>query len=77
MDPFREKYDGLNYYRFYLSRYIMYIKVDKRIAKNSMHAMQLQENKPLFIVSREFEKSKEYPIMVDMARMHAKKLTIG
>src|SRR5205085_5334408 len=31
MDPFGERWDGVNYYRFYLGRYLAYIKVDRRV----------------------------------------------
>ncbi len=72
IDPFREKMDGVNYYRFYLSRYIMYIKVDKQNSVGSMKSVELKEGSPLYLVSREFEKSKEFSIMIKMAQIHVK-----
>lgn len=32
MDPYRTRFDGLNYYVMYLEHYIVYFKVDRRIA---------------------------------------------
>ena len=72
MDPYKTRFGGLNYYILYFSRYIMYIKIDKRNAVDNMKSIQLMEDTPLLIVTRELEKSKEYPIMINMARMHAK-----
>jgi len=72
MNPHKTRFNGINYYILYFSRYIMYIKIDKRIATDSMKSVQLMENSPLLLVTREFEKSKEFPIMVNLAKMHAK-----
>lgn len=63
MDPFKERYDGINYYRIYLDGYIAYLKVDKRIAKDPLRSIQLSPNKPLIVVARELSKSKELPIL--------------
>jgi hypothetical protein len=67
MDPFPEKYFGINYYRFYLEGYIVYIKVDKRIAKEPLRSIQLTPRSPLIIIARELSKSKEMPIMRKVA----------
>lgn len=72
MDPFRSRFDNINYYVLYLSNYIMYIKIDKQKAQGPLRATQLHENQPLVIVGRELRVSKELPIMVSMARLHAK-----
>ena len=72
LNPHKTRFNGINYYILYFSRYIMYIKVDQRIANDSMKSVQLMENSPLFLVTREFEKSKEFPIMVNMAKMNTK-----
>jgi len=72
MEPLKTKFDGLNYYILYFSRYIMYVKIDKRNAVDSMKTVQLMENAPLILIARELEKSKELPIIVDIARMHIK-----
>jgi hypothetical protein len=63
MDPFREKYFGINYYRIYLEGYIVYIKVDKRIAKEPLHSIQLTPDSPLIVVARELSNSKEMPVI--------------
>lgn len=72
MNPHKTRFNGINYYILYFSRYIMYIKIDKRVATDTMRSVQLIENSPLLLVTRELEKSKEYPIMVNMARIHEK-----
>ncbi len=64
MDPFREKYGyGINYYRIYCGRYVLYVKVDKRISASELRDFQLGATSELYLIARELQKSKEWPIM--------------
>jgi len=72
MDPFKARFDNISYYLIYLSNYIMYVKIDKQSSKGSFRSTQLLEDKPLVIIARELNQSKELPILVNMAKLHAK-----
>lgn len=72
MDPFKSRFDNVAYYLIYLSNYIMYVKVDKQLSNNAFRSTQLAPNKPLILIAREMNQSKELPIMANMAKLHAK-----
>jgi len=72
MDPFKEKFDGVKYYRMYIGSYIVYYKVDQRLAGKTFRPFQLAKDSPLFIFSRELNESKELPILQKIVKMHAK-----
>ena len=71
MDPYRTRFDGLNYYVMYLEHYIVYFKVDKRVATEPMRAIQLKPEAPLIAVGRELNGSKELRIMSRMVKADA------
>ncbi len=73
MNPYRTRFDGLNYYVMYLEHYIVYYKVDKRIADAAFNAIQLREHSPLIAVGRELKASKELKIMAKMVWSNANK----
>ena len=66
MDPFRTHFEGRNYYVMYLEHYIVYFKVDKRVAKNPLRALQLNPSAPLIAVGRELKESKEFKSMIQL-----------
>lgn len=68
MDPFRERYDGVNYYRIYCGRYVLYVKVDQKKTNDTFREMQLSPERNLFLIARELKKSKEWPIMQQIAQ---------
>jgi hypothetical protein len=68
MDPHRTRFDGLNYYVMYLEHYIVYFKVDQRVASGAMRAIQLKPGSPLIAVGRELNGSKELGIMSRMVK---------
>ncbi|MGC3976580.1 MAG: hypothetical protein QM771_19685 [Nitrospira sp.] len=74
MDPFRETYDGLNYYRIYLGRYVLYFKVDQRRTNAAFRDFQLGQDTKLVVIARELKKSKERPLMQKLARLNTDKL---
>ncbi len=71
MDPFAEKYKGVNYYRIYCGRYVLYVKVDKRSTIAEFKEFQLGYQKELFLIARELRKSKEWPVMQKVAKKNA------
>lgn len=66
MDPFRERYEGINYYRVYCGKYVLYIKVDRRRSVGTFAKLQLKPDSPLYVISRKFDKSKEKKIMINV-----------
>jgi hypothetical protein len=63
LDPHTEKFSDVNYVRFYLSGYIAYIKVDHKPAPMPLAVITLSEKTPLYILCRDFTKSKELDLM--------------
>jgi len=67
LDPHREKFDGVNYCRFYLPGYVAYIKVDKRPAPTSLADVCFQENKPLLILAHTLGNRTDGRVMREIA----------
>lgn len=72
LNPHRDKLDQINYYRFYLSGYILYIKVDKRHSSSFYKPFVINKNDPLIIIARDIKNSKEYQILLDIIRKSKK-----
>lgn len=70
LDPFAERYSGVNYYRLYLGTYVASIKVDRRPTPNDLRPSILAPSSPLRIVARQFEHSKEKAVMQMLVREH-------
>ena len=66
LDPCRKKWDGVNYYRFYLGSYVAYIKTDKQKAPEPLSSFIMRPSEPLIIISRDLEQSKELPLIKKM-----------
>ena len=73
MDPYRTRFDGVNYYVMYLEQYVIYCKVDKQIPGKALQVLQLRPDSPLIAVGRELSMSKELKIMAGMVKAHANK----
>ena len=71
MDPFRTRFDGINYYVMYLEHYIVYFKVDNRVAGEVFRAIQLKPDAPLMVVPRELANSKELQAMIRMVKQNS------
>lgn len=71
MDPFAEKYNGVNYYRIYCGRYVLYVKVDGRSTIEEFREFQLGYRKELVLIARELKKSKEWPVIQKIAKQNA------
>lgn len=66
-DPFSSKFEGVNCCTFYLGGYVAYLKTDKRPFPEPLSHFIMRPDKPLIIVKRDFEKSKELPLMINIA----------
>jgi hypothetical protein len=61
-DPYREKYFGVNFCRFYLGGYVALIKTDKRPSPSPIGDLALGKSDELYIISRRFIQSLELNI---------------
>jgi hypothetical protein len=68
LNPHGDKISDVNYVRFYLADYIAYIKVDNKPAPTPFSKLAITENAPLYIICRDFTKSKELALMKKMVR---------
>ncbi len=68
LDPHRERFDGINYYRFYLADYVAYIKVDKRRTPINLRNLALSQDRHLIIISRDLQKSTELHLIKNLIR---------
>ena len=64
LDPYMERWEGVNAYRFYLAGFCAYIKVDKRKLPISLRNMLMRNNRELYVVTRNLEKSNDVKAMV-------------
>jgi hypothetical protein len=60
MDPFAERWDGVRSYRFYLGRFVAYIKVDRRPFPEPLAKAVLHPEGPLRLISRQLAASKDF-----------------
>ncbi len=67
LDPHPEKFDHINFCRFYLSGFVTYIKVDKRPVPELLSELRLQVGKPLTILTRSFHESPDGHLMRKIA----------
>lgn len=63
LDPHPDRLDGIKYCRFYLGRYIAYIKTDARPPSETWRAFTMKPDQPLCIVARNLQRSKELAVM--------------
>jgi hypothetical protein len=68
LDPHPEKFEGINFCRFYLSEFVTYIKVDKRPVPKSLSEFHLQVGKPLTILARSLQGSSDHRLMQKIAK---------
>lgn len=72
LDPYPERWDGVNAYRLYLGRVVAYVKVDKQPFRAPFANLSLQADGPCQIVSRNFAESKDLRAMKHTAVASAK-----
>ena len=68
MDPLYERYEGVNFYRFYGGRFIFYIKIDQRKTPLKLNPFQLADGPDLTLAARDLEKSKELSLIIKIVR---------
>jgi hypothetical protein len=68
LDPHLERYEGINYCRFYLGGFIAYIKIDRRPSPPALVDLVLRENTPIVVVARSAREGKDAEVMRDIAR---------
>ena len=67
LSPERRKLNGINYYKFYLSHFLVLVKVDSKPQEEPWRSTCMENGKPLYILTREFLSSKERGLMKVMA----------
>jgi len=63
LDPHMYQNSGVNYIRFYLAGYMADMKVDRKPTPNPLSQITMAENRPLYIICRDFTKSKELELI--------------
>ena len=67
-DPFREKINHVNFYRFYMAGYVVYMKVDRRPMPPPWSRLAIREGESMYVVRRDMDKSPELPLILNFAR---------
>ena len=65
-NPFQQRQDGINFYRFRVPRYGFLIKVDQREFCSKLHPFVLSPNQSLLIRVMKYTDSKEYERILDL-----------
>ena len=68
--PFREKIDGINYYRFYLGGYVAYIKADQRNVPREFSELIMAQGQPLKIIMQDLNRRQEFSRMLSIGRAY-------
>jgi hypothetical protein len=68
LNPQPERWGEINYYRFYVAGYMVYIKVDRRPAQDVMGEFALNPERPLIIILQELRTSKDFKALQDVAK---------
>ncbi len=63
LDPHMYENSGVNYVRFYMASYMADIKVDHKLTPNQLSKLTITRNNPLYIICRDFKKSRELDLI--------------
>ena len=63
MNPFAERWDGVNAYRLYIGEHVAHVKVDKRSYTEPLKSLQIGNQKMLFVTTRDLDNSNELRVM--------------
>jgi hypothetical protein len=74
MGPRKDKWTGVNFYRFYMASYVLYIKVDRRISPSPFDLFKVKKDQPIHIICRDLSKSKELPVILKLGEAANKKI---
>jgi len=72
MSPFREKWSGINAYRFYFGRTLAYIKADNHPYKSPLSDLAVCAAPELTVITRHFDESKDFQALVSVAHRSRK-----
>mgnify|MGYP001571272806 FL=1 len=75
MDPFRERWDGVNAYRFYFGHVVAYIKADRQNFVGPLRHLALQNGPSVTMATRSFDKSSDFAAMMHTAKRSHDNLT--
>ncbi|MCM8539139.1 MAG: hypothetical protein NE328_02620 [Lentisphaeraceae bacterium] len=73
LDPHKFKIEGISYYRIYLGKFFITIKVDKRESLGVIRKVQLSDKESLKIVCQKQNKSKAFVLMEKIGTKHFSK----
>ena len=68
LDPHPDRYDGANYFRFYLAGFVAYFKVDRRPPQDALADFILGPDAPFTVLLRSAREGKDGAVMRDLAR---------
>ncbi len=68
LDPHAERYEGVNYCRFYLTGFVAYIKVDRRPPPSFLRDFVISEDSQITVILRDLHESKDGAVMKAIAR---------
>ena len=68
LDPHPDRYDGINYFRFYLAGFVAYIKVDRRPPQGPLADFTIRDDVPITVLLLSARDSKDGAVMRDIAR---------
>src|SRR5262249_21734072 len=68
LDPHPDRYDGVNYFRFYLAGFLAYIQADRRPPTKPLADLVLRPDVPVTVLLRSARESKDGALMRELAR---------
>lgn len=68
LDPHPETFDGVDFCRFYLTGYVVYIHIDNKPPPSWLADFAIKETKPITVILRDFHASKDGTLMRDIAK---------
>jgi hypothetical protein len=63
LDPHKDNFDGINFYRFYITGFVIYVKVDKGKMPEFLEPFYIRRGQPIWIILRDLHRSKDGKIM--------------
>lgn len=76
-DPFRERWEGVNAYRFSFGVITAYIKVDKHRFSPVLSKQCMRPGQPLNLIERDYELSSELKVICGIARENKNRSAFG
>ncbi|MCB6183150.1 hypothetical protein LIN78_06300 [Leeia sp. TBRC 13508] len=67
MDPFKEKWEGVTAYRFYLGNIVAYIKADQRNFPEKFRKFSIKKAKTTYLIARSYGESHDFEALHETA----------